>query len=148
MNNPYEAPASANNARDLANARIHLLISLLIAAFGAYYFVVVWIDVLRYIMDGRPDSGFGSIGYGDLASVTLTPLTLAVAGVCLVFRRKLSVLLFAAYLFQYFLKYVGTDRFNLLAFGLVLAFGGYALWRWKAGQLTGWPGGSMTRSTT
>lgn len=142
MNNPYEASASGAASTPLPRsrgARAHLVISLVIAVFCAVQLVGVAVAILEFIKDARHSGYPDPVPYALLAGKAVMPFTLALAGIFLGFGRKLSAALFAAYLVQYVFTVVPTGRFNLITIGLAVAFLVYALWRWKSGQLTGWP---------
>ncbi|WNH52227.1 hypothetical protein [Stenotrophomonas oahuensis] len=117
-------------------ARIaHRVVSILIAAFCALQFVGIWALMLRYLSE----FGLGEVSLVDIAQKLAMPFTLALAGVFLAFGRKLSVLLFAAYLLQYAYIYGGSGRIDVISLTLILGFTAYAAWRWKTGALNGWP---------
>lgn len=137
--NPYGRPESALQHTPVQTSRAariaHRIIAILIATFCALQFVGIWALILRYVFD----YGLGEMPLVAIAQKLAMPFTLALAGVFLAFGRKLSVLLFAAYLLQYAYIYGGSGRIDVISLTLILGFTAYAAWRWKQGALTGWP---------
>lgn len=137
--NPYARPETPLDAAPAKSTRVagivHRVISILIALFCAMQFLSVWTLMLRSVAH----YGLDQVSLMFIAKTMLMPFTLALAGVFLVFGRRLSVLLFVAYLMQYAFEYGSTGNMDLLSQALVVAFLAYAVWRWKAGALTGWP---------
>lgn len=135
MDNPYRSP-DAGDIRPAVSSpwprRTHAAISILVGLFCAAQFVSVWLLALDMVLNGGAE-GF----YLQLAGKVLMPFTLALAGVFLAFGRKLSAIFFAAYLVQYVVTF---GAFNIPTLVLAFAFLAYATYRWKAGQLSGWPG--------
>ena len=137
--NPYGRPESALQPMPVHTSRAariaHRVIAILIGTFCALQFVGIWALMLRYLSD----FGLGEVSLLDVAQKLAMPFTLALAGVFLAFGRKLSVLLFAAYLLQYAYINGGSGRIDVVSVALILGFTAYAAWRWKTGALTGWP---------
>lgn len=149
VNNPYDASRSTTDhvpAPPSWAEKAHLVVSVLIGLFCALQFLGVWFAILEYVTAARTGLYPDPVPYVQLAHKALMPFTLALAGVFLAFRRRLSVLLFAAYILQYAIEVVPTGRMDVFSLTLVLLFLAYALWRWKSGRLTGWPGGWVVRS--
>lgn len=137
--NPYGRPESALQPMPVHASRAarisHRVISILIGAFCALQFLGIWALILRYVSD----FGVGEMPLVAIAQKLAMPFTLALAGVFLAFGRKLSVLLFAAYLMQYAYMAGRSGRADVVSLALILGFTAYAAWRWKQGALTGWP---------
>ncbi len=115
---------------------LHRLIAILIAAFCSVHFMSMWIMILRSVSEW----GLELMPLGYIAKLVVMPLTFALAGVFLAFGRRMSVLLFVAYLAMYAIRFGAGGGFHVPTLVLAIAFLGYSTWRWKTGALTGWPG--------
>ncbi|MGH8038461.1 MAG: hypothetical protein ACREPD_12010 [Stenotrophomonas sp.] len=137
MSNPYQVPATEQTVRTSPwRARTHKAVAILIALFCALQFLAVWLLVL----DTVKTVGFANAPILALAGKVVMPFSLALGGIFMAFGRKLSAVFFAAYRVQYLVAYGTSGRMDLISVALVFAFLAYALWRWKAGELSGWPG--------
>ncbi|WP_282297193.1 hypothetical protein [Stenotrophomonas sp. PS02289] len=139
MNSPYSPPQAAlpdtSPAMPRLPALLHRLIAILIAAFCSVHFMSMWIMVLRQVSE----YGLELMPLSYIAKLMVMPLTLALAGVFLAFGRRVSVLLFAAYLAMYAIRFGAGNGYHWPTLLLAIGFLGYSAWRWKTGALTGWP---------
>ncbi|WP_447901264.1 hypothetical protein [Stenotrophomonas sepilia] len=147
MNNPYEIPASdAQSGRPNKASPAHSVASILIALLCVLQFLGVCLDVAMRVTAGVPGSDGAPIRVLPMAVLMLMPLSLALGGVFLAFGRTVSGVFFAAFLAQYLLKGYATGQFKILPIVFGLTFLAYAVWRWKAGQLKGWPAAPVQAS--
>lgn len=136
MSNPYQVPATERPVRSSPwPGRAHQAVAILIALFCAMQFLAVWLAVLDMVKT----VGISNAPILQLAGKVVMPFSLALGGIFMAFGRKLSAVFFAAYLVQYLVAYGTSGRMDLVSVALVFAFLAYALWRWKAGELSGWP---------
>lgn len=137
---PYQPPQAA--LPDVAPAvprlppLLHRLIAILIAAFCSVHFMSLWIMILRSLSEW----GFETMSPFYVAKLVAPPLTFALAGVFLAFGRRVSVLLFAAFLAMCAIRIGAGGGYHWPSLALATGFLGYSAWRWKTGALTGWPG--------
>lgn len=140
MNNPYEVPASgAQSGRPNRASPAHSAASILVALLCVLQFLGVCLDVAMRVMAGVPGPDGAPIRVLPMAVLMLMPFSLALGGVFLAFGRTVSGVFFAAFLAQYLLKGYATGQFKMLPIVFGLTFLAYAVWRWKAGHLKGWP---------
>lgn len=146
MNNPYQPPQTAPVAQarsGLARRITVRVVSGLICALCVLQFLGIWLQVLLLIKQ------FGLAATMPTLVQMGMPSSLMLAGVFLVFRRKLSAVFFGLYLAQYLVVFVRQDAMASVShIFLSVGFLAYALWLWKAGELQGWPTRSVKRPGT
>jgi len=140
MNNPYEAPIS-----DVAKEKggkphpAHRPISMFIAVMCGLQFATVCWSIVAYLAAGGTGPDGAPVRALPLIVALMMPLSLFLGGIFLVLRRTLAGVFFAAYLVQYLMQVFANGGLKLVPFVLGSAFLAYAVWRWKAGHLKGWP---------
>lgn len=140
MTNPYEAPASGvEKEHGSRPSSAHRVVSALIAVLCGLQFAGVTWSVIAYMAAGGTGPDGAPIRFLPLAVTLLMPLSLFLGGIFLVLGRTVSGVFFAAYLVQYLLNISAYGGAKALPIVTGLAFLAYAVWRWKAGHLTGWP---------
>ena len=132
---PQAAPPEVAPALPRLPSLLHRLIAILIGAYCSVHFMSLWIMVLRSLSEW----GLEMMPPSYIAKLIVMPLTFALAGVFLAFGRRVSVLLFAAYLAMYAVRFGAGGSYHLPTLLLAIAFLGYSTWRWRPGALQGWP---------
>ncbi|WP_369941721.1 hypothetical protein [Xanthomonas medicagonis] len=133
MENPYQVPGhSSKDGSQAARGKDHTALSLIIAALCVLQFLGVCMVVRRAMVE------YG-VAPGAVAHKLVLPFLLALAGVLLVFRRRLAAVFFAMYLVMYLAEFGTRKSINVPTVVLTLVFLSYGLWLWKSGLLTGWP---------